>query len=145
MKTNTEFKELTINHSDSIVALASNVNPDISADELKSRLQDMFGYSNYICFGLFKNSILIGITSGWLTTRFYSGKQLEIDNVIIINEHRSKGYGSEFLRHIENWAKETGCLSIELNTYVVNSKSHKFYFNQGYTILGYHFQKAISA
>ena len=66
----------------------------------------MFSYSNYICFGLFKNSVLIGITYGWLTTRFYSGNQLEIENVIVSKEFRSKGYGAEFLRHIESLAKE---------------------------------------
>ena len=43
----------------------------------------------------------------------------------------------------ENWAKENDCKTIELNSYVQNSKSHKFYYNLGYAILGFHFQKKI--
>lgn len=140
-----ECKHLTLENTEDIIALASDVNPDIAASDLNARLQDMFSYSNYRCFGLFLDSVLIGITSGWLTTRFYSGKQLEVDNVIINKAFRSQGYGTVLLDYVENWSKEAGCLSVELNTYVVNSPSHKFYFNQGYHILGYHFQKALNA
>ena len=138
-----KISELTLENSEAIVALASELNPGIDIHVLTSRVHEMFGYPNYVCFGLTVESKLVGITSGWLTTRFYSGKQLEIDNVIVSNAFRSKGCGAAFLDYIENWAKMNHCLTIELNTYVANSKSHKFYFNQGYTILGYHFQKII--
>ena len=140
-----KFEELTPDHLEQIILLASEVNQDISDDDLRSRLAEMFGYDSYTCFGLFVDSELVGISSGWLTTRFYSGKQLEIDNVIVGKEFRSSGYGSEFIGYIEAWALKEGCLTVELNTYVVNSKSHKFYFNQDYNILGYHFQKVINS
>ncbi|MBL4607831.1 MAG: GNAT family N-acetyltransferase [Pseudomonadales bacterium] len=140
-----EFEKLTLDHSEEIISLASEGNPDVSNADLRSRLIEMFGYSSYTCFGLFVNSELVGITSGWLTTRFYSGKQLEIDNVIVGKDFRSSGYGAEFLGYIEAWAIKEGCFTVELNTYVTNSKSHKFYFNKGYNILGYHFQKAVNS
>ena len=140
-----EFRKLALENSEEIITLASEVNPDVSRTDLSSRLEEMFNYSSYRCFGIYINFRLAGITSGWLTTRFYSGKQLEIDNVIIDNELRSKGYGAIFLKHVEGWAIKEGCLAVELNSYVVNSKSHKFYFNQGYSILGYHFQKLINS
>ena len=139
-----KYNELTLQDSEAIVALASELNPGIDIHALNSRVNEMFGYANYVCFGLTVESKLVGIASGWLTTRFYSGKQLEIDNVIISNEHRSQGYGAEFLGFIEKWAIKNHCQTIELNTYVANAKSHKFYFNQGYHILGYHFQKMIN-
>ena len=138
-----EFRELTLDHTEAVLSLASELNPDISVECLRSRLVEMFSYKNYICFGVFVDSKLVGVSSGWLTSRFYSGKQLEIDHLIVAKEFRSKGCGAGFLRHIENWAVQAGCLVVELNTYVTNSKSHKFYFNQGYTILGYHFQKVV--
>ena len=71
----------------------------------------------------------------------YCGKQLEVDNVFILPEYQSSGYGAVFFDHIEDWAKENHCNTVELNTYVENTRSHKFYFKEGYTILGYHFWK----
>ncbi|VXB77050.1 GNAT family N-acetyltransferase (fragment) [Flavobacterium sp. 9AF] len=111
---------------------------------IKKRQQEMFQFSNYICFGLYLENKLIAITCGWIMVRIYSGKQLEIDNVILDKEHHSKGYGTILLNYIEEWAKQNEFETIELNTYVQNYRSHKFYFNQGYKILGYHFQKKIS-
>ncbi len=140
---NIEFVELSLKDKSKILELARGVNTEIPMNELLNRLEEMFDYSNYYCFGLSLESRLIAISSGWLTTRFYSGKQLEIDNIIVSTEHRSKKYGEKFLAYIEVWAIQQGCLSVELNTYVQNAKSHKFYFNQRYSILGYHFQKKV--
>jgi GNAT superfamily N-acetyltransferase len=138
-----KFAELSLKDKNKILELAREVNTEVPMNELLNRLEEMFDYSNYYCFGLFLESRLIAISSGWLTTRFYSGKQLEIDNIIVSVAHRSKGYGEKFLAYIEAWAVQKGCLSVELNTYVQNAKSHKFYFNQRYSILGYHFQKKV--
>ena len=44
---------------------------------------------------------------------------------------------------IENYVKGKGYEAIELNTYVQNYPSHKFYYNLGFEILGYHFLKKI--
>ncbi len=104
----------------------------------------MFEFNNYKCFGFYEDDQLIGLSSGWITVRLYSDKQLEIDNVIISDKIQSKGYGKIFINKIETWAIENGCKTIELNTYVQNDRSHKFYFNQGFKILGFHFQKKLS-
>lgn len=48
-----------------------------------------------------------------------------------------------FEEEICKWCRSRAYKSIELNTYVRNPRSHKFYFNQGYEIIGYHFEKAL--
>ena len=111
---------------------------------LAARQLDMFELETYRCFGIVKNNQLIAVSSGWLTIRLYSGKQLEIDNVIVNPSVQSTGIGAQFLNEIETWATKNGCDTIELNTYVENSRSHKFYFNMGYEILGFHFQKKLN-
>jgi hypothetical protein len=105
----------------------------------------MFKLETYHCFGLWQKGKLVAMSNGWITVRFYSGKQLEVDNVIVDADLRSKGVGKYFFACINRWAIDNGCQTIELNTFVQNSKSHKFYFNEGYAILGFHFQKVIRA
>ena len=135
------FKLLTRANIPEISILVKQLNPKLTLEEINNYQKEMFGFPTYYCFGLFKEKKLIGISSGWITVRFYSGKQLEVDNVIIDNKLQSKGYGKWFFNLIEKWAKQNGCNTIELNTYVQNSKSHKFYYNLGYIILGFHFNK----
>jgi len=137
----TLVKILKQENLEQIVKLTRQLNPNMPISELESRQSKMFEFENYKCFGLFENDKLIGISSGWITVRLYSEKQLEIDNVIIDNTIQSKGYGKIFMNEIESWAKINNCKTLELNTYVENDRSHKFYFNQGFHILGFHFQK----
>jgi GNAT superfamily N-acetyltransferase len=126
-----------------IVPLAQELNPGIDKAVVDARAREMFTYAHYLCFGCKIDDRLIGISSGWLTTRLYSGKQLELDNVVITHAERGRGRGIAFLTLIEAWAKDQGCDSVELNTYVTNSRSHKLYHTLGYRILGFHFQKQI--
>ena len=138
-----EFQELTASDSDAIVPLANKMRPDINEETMRTYLAEMFKYPTYHCFGLWQNGKLVAASNGWITVRFYSGKQLEVDNVIVDPDLRSKGVGKYFFACIQDWAVKHECNTIELNTYVQNSKSHKFYFNEGYVILGFHFQKVI--
>lgn len=144
MNQNLTFKLLTIEQLTEIAALGQLLNPKLSKIEVESYQKEMFQFPTYQCFGLFKNEKLIGISSGWITIRYYSGKQLEVDNVIIDPRLHSKGFGKVFFEHIESWAKANDCETIELNTYVQNSRSHKFYHNLGYSILGFHFLKRLN-
>ena len=138
-----EFRELTPNDSAAIVPLANKLRPSMSSAEASAYLAEMFALPTYHCFGVWQEGKLVAMSNGWITVRFYSGKQLEVDNVIVDPDLRSQGVGKYFFAHIQEWALQHDCKTIELNTYVQNGKSHKFYFNEGYAILGFHFQKVL--
>ena len=138
-----QFKPLTLDDLDAIVSLGAELNPYVAAQKMQQRVIDMFQYNNYHGFGVIDGGELIGFAGCWLSTRVYFGKQLEIDDFIISGPYQARGIGREFLAYIENWARGQDCRGVELNTYVTNAGSHKFYFNQGYTISGYHFQKPL--
>ncbi len=133
-----------LEHQEKILLLLKQLNPNRDNDYINKTLLDMANLSGYRCFALFNNNELIGISSGWTTIRVYSGKHLELDNVIIDAKIQSKGYGKWLITKIEEWAKEQAYNCIGLNTYTQNARSHKFYFNQGFKILGFHFEKQLS-
>jgi len=139
-----EFKLINpLKNKDRVVELLSQLNPSKNTKEILNRFELMTQESNYQCFGLFDNNCLIGISSGWTTVRIYCGKQLELDNVIIDSKIQSKGFGKYFLKEIKQWSINNKYENICLNTYVENSRSHKFYFNQGFKVLGFHFVQNI--
>jgi len=109
-------------------------------DILEIRFNEMFT-QNYECIGVFKGDMLIGLCGLWFQTRHYSGKSCEPDHVYIQPEYQGLGLGNKMFDYVEKYCKEKGCESLELNTYVQNTSSHKFYYNLGYKILGYHFFK----
>ncbi len=127
-------------HQVKTLDLLKQLNPHLDLNYIKNTRAQMIKTPNYICFGLFLNKDLIGISTGWTTVRIYCGKQLELDNVIIDSKVQSIGYGNYFIDEIKKWALVNKYKTIGLNTYLENARSHKFYFNQNFKILGFHFE-----
>ena len=138
-----QFKIILNEDFDQIIPLVYQLNDTkVSENLLKSRFNEM-KTQNYECAGVFDGENLIGVCGLWFCTRHYTGKSVELDHVYIKQEHRGNGLGKQFMAWIDAYVKERGCNSMELNTYVQNYSSHKFYYNEGYEIWGYHFFKNI--
>ena len=129
-----EYKEMVLN-------LLRQLNPKMDINSIENILIKRNETNGHNCFALFENNQLIGISSGYSIIRIYSGKQLELENVIIDSKIQSKGYGKYFINAIKKWSLNNNYRSIGLNAYVQNSRSHKFYLNEGFKVLGFHFVK----
>lgn len=125
-----------------IIPLLQVINNKTPLDLLKKRVLEMSN-QNYECAAMYDKDKLIGICGIWYMTRHYIGKSMEVDHVVIDSSYRSQGLGKKFFKWIYDYTKEKGCEASELNTYVNNPKSHKFYYNEGYNIYGFHFLKVL--
>lgn len=114
----------------------------VSEEILKQRVLEMV-QQNYECIGIFEKDHLIGICGLWFQTRHYAGKSVEMDHFIVDETNRNHGIGRQLLAFVSEYARQKSCKWIELNTYVDNFPSHKFYYNQGFVAKGYHFVKEI--
>jgi GNAT superfamily N-acetyltransferase len=124
-----------------IIPLLQKVNTKTPTDLLKERVLEMVNYPNYECIGVFADKRLIGISGLWYTFRHYIGKSAEPDHVIIDEAFRGQNIGKQLFNWIYEYTKSKGCEAVELNTYTGNTKSHKFYYNEGFNIYGFHFLK----
>ena len=120
--------------------LLMQLNQKETKETLSERLLEM-STQNYECVGVYDGDKLIGIAGLWFQTRHYSGRSIEPDHVIILDEYRNKGLGKRLFEWIDNYAKSKNCNAVELNSYVRNTASHKFYYNEGFEIMGFHFVK----
>ena len=137
---NIEIKLIESKNILSIFPLLKELNATTSDTILKQRLLEMTT-QNYKCVGMYLNNELIGIAGLWFLTRHYCGRTIEPDHVVINLKHRNKGLGQKLFEWIYNYAQSIGYEATELNTYIENEKSHKFYENEGYKKLGYHYLK----
>lgn len=126
-----------------IIPLIRKINHKTPLDLLESRFKEMIELPHYECIGMYHEEQLIGITGIWYSTRHYIGKTVEADHVVIDENYRNKGLGQKLFDWIHEYTRSKGCDSIELNTYVENRKSHKFYYNLGYEIYGFHMLKVM--
>ena len=135
-----EFRFIKNENIHSIIPLLQVLNKKISEEVLKTRLDDMIKQS-YQCIGIFDDKQLIGICGIWILTKYYVGKHIEPDNIIILPEYRNKNIGKKLMIWIDEYAKENDCEASELNCYINNTKAHKFWEQEGYEVIALHYQK----
>ncbi|APY01133.1 GNAT family N-acetyltransferase [Lacinutrix venerupis] len=137
------FKIINKKDINCIIPLIQKLTNNANSDAILKERFAIIVEENYECAGVFENEKLIGVCGMWFQTRHYAGKSMEIDHVYIDEEYRGKGLGKRFFNWLYDYAKSKGCVISELNTYVQNYPSHKFYYNEGYEIFGYHFYKTL--
>ena len=117
-------------------------NQKVPMDVLEVRFSEMLE-QNYEAYAIYDDDQIIGCFGLWHMTRHYCGRSVEPDHIYIEENYRSKGIGAKLFQWIEENGKKNGLKAVELNTYVENFPSHKFYYNQGFVARGYHFLKKI--
>ena len=132
------IQKIGVERREEILPLLHQLNPSVGMPNFEERLDEIFAYPNYTCWGVLDQDKLVGFTGAWYICKLYSGNQLELDNFVVDNNYRSKGIGKMLVNHITAWAKENKVNMIELNTGVTYHGAQKFYLNLGFEIRGFH-------
>jgi GNAT superfamily N-acetyltransferase len=134
------FKLIPDTEIDSIVPLLMVLDTRFSEETLKDRLREMLK-TGYQCVGIYNDDELIGASGLWILYKYYVGKHIEPDNVILAPEHRGQGIGKKLMAWIYAYGLSMGCVASELNCYVTNKDGQKFWKSEGYEPVGIHYQK----
>ena len=66
------------------------------------------------------------------TTLHVPRRYAVIDNIVVDEGHRRSGIGRALMARAENWAREKGATSVELNVYMFNQQAKGLYEVLGY-------------
>ena len=143
MKTKFTLREIvTEKEMLSLFPLVKQLSTHLKKSDYKIMLKDMLAHG-YRMASAFDGNKCVGLSGFWISTKIYSGKYVELDNVVIDKNYRSQGVGKLLCDWIIREAKRLGCKTAMLDAYVENSSGHKFYYREGYIIRGFHFLKKI--
>jgi GNAT superfamily N-acetyltransferase len=125
-----------------ILPLIQQLNPAIPLATLQARLAEMETIG-YACAGAFAGDELVGVAGMWIGVRLYSGRYLDVDNVVVDTRLRGRGVGRQLMDWVHAYARARGCRVCMLDAYLSNTDGHRFYQRDGYQPLGYHFIKQL--
>lgn len=143
---NENFTLKVLDSADSMMVtfdVLSEVYTKITPESYREMLQDMIP-NNYKQLAVFDGEKCIGVNGFWINTKIWCGKYLELDNIAVLESHRSQGIGKLMFDFLEKMAKETKCDAMMLDAYTQNFKAHKLYYNLGFEPRGFHFIKHLS-
>jgi GNAT superfamily N-acetyltransferase len=85
-------------------------------------------------------SDLVRVVAGFrFMEMLYCGKILSIDDLIVDERVRSRGYGARMLDWLKEKGRQERCDEMQLISRVVREHAHRFYFRHGMGIDCFHF------
>ena len=109
-----------------------NGRPDVfenlSDEELK---QDLIkNFESLTTIVLTENNEIVGYLAYRIKERHV--KKLDVDQLVISEKCRNKGYGKMLMNEVKNIAKKLGCARIELNCWLFNENALAMYEHIGF-------------
>ena len=126
------------------LSVLNHLYPTLTFEEYKRELDLMLPH-NYGQVGVFENEDCIASSGFWIGNKLWCGKYLEIDNIVVAQEHRSRGVGQLIFDFLAKKAEEHDCTMMALDSYTTNYKANKFFYNEGVAPKGFHFIKIMKA
>jgi GNAT superfamily N-acetyltransferase len=129
----------------SILGLYSGIENDkrsiLDIDSAKRQLKIIKSYPNYSIYVAEKDGIIIGTFELLIMHNLaHSGKPSAIvEDIVVDEEHRSKGLGREMMNYAMEISKKFGCYKLMLSSNINRERAHKFYDNLGFERHGYSF------
>ena len=139
-----QLKELTtIEEMVAQLPIIKQLYPDYTIEKYKSLLEQMVP-NNYKQLIVVQENQTVGLAGFWIGTKLWSGKYLELDNVVVHQDFRSQKIGSIMTNYLNQKAIAENCNMIVLDAFTTNFGAHKLYMNHGYVPKGFHFVKFLN-
>jgi len=86
---------------------------------------------------------IVAVAGYRIFTNLFMGKNLYIDDLVTADKERSNGYGEQLVRWLRAEARSKGCRFFHLDSGTHRDRTHKFYFENGFSIASYHFSEQL--
>lgn len=122
--------------------LLKQLHPHLTLNKYDDLLDKMIPHKYFQLIAIMNDKI-IGVTGVWIGYKIWSGKYLELDNVVVHKDYRSLKVGAEMTEYLIQKAKDLDCDMLGLDVYTDNFRGIKFYMNSGFNPTGFHMIKRL--
>lgn len=124
----------TVQDTEALVQLSEQLGYSITPEQLRSNLQHLINSDSDVVFV----ANLDGNIQGWIhvteVIRVESGPFAEIGGLVVDENARGQGIGSDLVEAAISWSTARGLGKIRVRSNVVREDSIRFYINRGFEL-----------
>ena len=124
-------------------AVLHQLRPHLVEAEFVTRVRRMQTEGFHLAFRADETGIVRAVAGYRYYDKFFSGKNLYVDDLVTDTTQRSHGHGRALLQWLADEATRHGCAQLELDSGVQRFEAHRFYFRERMHISAYHFVIAL--
>ncbi|HRK33000.1 MAG TPA: GNAT family N-acetyltransferase [Candidatus Hydrogenedentes bacterium] len=120
------------------VPVLSELRPNIPVSDLLPRIKRQMD-SGYHLASLEDHSEVKAVAGFRFGDFLAWGRIMYVDDLVVKESERGRGYGGQLLEWLKNHARENGCDQFHLDSGTHRVDAHRFYIEHGMEITSYHF------
>ncbi|MCW5695749.1 MAG: GNAT family N-acetyltransferase [Bauldia sp.] len=122
--------------------LISQLRTSLSESEYQKRLAAAKAHG-YRLFAAREGGVCVGVIGWRIGHNLVFGRYLYVDDLVIDESQRGKGYGQELLDFARTEAARENCSNLTLNSGFHRTDAHRFYELSGMTKTGFSFREPV--
>ncbi|MDH5786430.1 MAG: GNAT family N-acetyltransferase [Chromatiales bacterium] len=112
--------------------------PHITEEEFLPRVREQ-QESGYLLAYIEDEGEVVAVAGFRLGLNLAWGRFLYVDDLVILAQRRSTGYGKQLLQWLHDYALEHACEQLHLDSGLQRKEAHRFYLREGMSKASYHF------
>ncbi|HEU4630641.1 MAG TPA: GNAT family N-acetyltransferase [Gemmatimonadaceae bacterium] len=142
-----EHTDITHAASDDEIAATFDVmrqlRPHLVRDEYVAQVRALMASDGYRLAALVDDGVVRAVAGYRYMRMLYCGRLLYVDDLVVDERVRSRGYGRRMLDWLKAEARRHDCRELQLISRVVREQAHRFYFREGLGVECFHFRVAL--
>ena len=114
--------------------------PDLAADRYVAQVRSLMDSEGLRLLAVIDEGTVRGVAAYRFMQMLYCGRLLYLDDLVVDERVRSRGYGARLLDRLKDEGRAQGCSEIQLISRVTREQAHRFYFREGFGIECFHFR-----
>ena len=86
---------------------------------------------------------VVGCASFRITEFLAWGKTIYVDDLVVLESHRGKGFADALMQWIKEAGETSGCSEMHLDSGTARLAAHRFYHRIGFSIPAFHFAQKL--
>ena len=113
--------------------------PHLSLDQFREAVRRQDEQDGYRLVYLEEEGEVRAAAGFRIQHKLICGRELYVDDLVTLEERRSRGHGAALFHWLVEHARDQGCDHFSLDSGVQRAAAHRFYFRQRMRISSYHF------
>ena len=114
--------------------------PDLAADRYVAQVRSLMDSEGLRLLAVIDEGTVRGVAAYRFMQMLYCGRLLYLDDLVVDERVRSRGYGARLLDRLRAEGRAQGCSEMQLISRVTREQAHRFYFREGFGIECFHFR-----
>ncbi len=123
-------------------AVLSELRPHLQESTFVAMVRDMETQGYRLVF-IEDGGAVVAVAGYRIFTSLVMGRNLYVDDLVTSDKARSKGYGKALMDWLRDFARESGCAYLHLDSGTQRHRAHRFYLREGMDIASFHFSEKL--